>query len=131
MPTGVYLRKPRKPVSQHTKLRISLANRKSLEDLFRLKDQPLEMIKEGEDWKSFPCVVTGTGRMIRSLYTRLFGSISNNMCVCHFCDKPTCRQPKHWFIASQAENLMDMENKKRSNYQNQYTKKKRLTDGEI
>lgn len=121
MPTGVY---PRKPTSQATKDAISRANRLPLNKLFRLENQLLELLKDGEDWRSFPCVVTGAGRMIRSLYKRLFGELSSSLNVCHYCDSPTCRQPKHWFIATQAENLMDMERKGRENRQNQYTKKR-------
>ncbi|HEY1645798.1 MAG TPA: hypothetical protein VGF75_05515 [Candidatus Saccharimonadales bacterium] len=119
MPTGVY---ERKLMSDKTREAIRLGNTKSNDQIFRLKDQSLTLLEEGEDWRSFPCVVVGTGRVIRLLYIRLFGQLDHSFNVCHYCDTPTCRNPKHWFIATQSENLSDMVIKNRQNYQNQHMK---------
>lgn len=41
------------------------------------------------------------------------GPISDNLVVCHKCDRPLCCNPNHLFAASQKENLADMRAKGR------------------
>jgi hypothetical protein len=41
------------------------------------------------------------------------GEISGNLNVCHHCDNPKCCNPKHLFLGTQADNMLDMMLKKR------------------
>mgnify|MGYP002397563630 CR=1 FL=1 len=42
------------------------------------------------------------------------GPIQPGLVICHRCDNPSCCNPNHMFVGSQAENLADMVRKGRS-----------------
>jgi len=50
----------------------------------------------------------------RVVYRKFYGDIPEGMHVCHHCDNPPCCNPKHLFIGSNRDNMMDRKNKGRT-----------------
>ncbi|WP_372356962.1 HNH endonuclease signature motif containing protein [Xanthomonas sp. NCPPB 3443] len=54
-----------------------------------------------------------SGAAHRAAYAELVGPIPRGMAVCHRCDTPSCCNPEHLFLGSQAENMRDASAKAR------------------
>ncbi len=49
----------------------------------------------------------------RLAYEIVHGEITNDMCVCHKCDNPSCCKPGHLFLGTNYENVQDSTKKRR------------------
>jgi len=49
----------------------------------------------------------------RIVWELTFGSIPNNLCVLHHCDNRKCCNPKHLFLGTHIDNVIDKVNKNR------------------
>lgn len=49
----------------------------------------------------------------RLMYVWVFGSLSSGNVVCHSCDCPSCVNPAHFFMGTQADNMRDRDQKGR------------------
>jgi hypothetical protein len=56
-------------------------------------------------------------RSHRYSYETYVGPISDSLCVCHRCDNPSCVNPDHLFLATNAENTKDRSQKGRTTRQ--------------
>lgn len=58
----------------------------------------------------------GPMRANRFIYSHLIGSIPEGLFVLHSCDNRVCINPKHLFLGTQHDNVMDMWNKGRKQH---------------
>lgn len=73
-----------------------------------------------------------TRRAHRIAYELTYGAIDNQIEVLHKCDNPSCCNPRHLFLGTQADNMRDREQKHRANHaQNERHGRHKLTDKQV
>jgi hypothetical protein len=55
----------------------------------------------------------GEKRAHRFFWQEFWGEVPDGLCVCHSCDTPACVNPRHMFLGTNEDNVLDMEAKGR------------------